>query len=346
MNRIIANLFRYRNIVCILSACGISYLLGTLRADLAISSNCITPVIAKVAASASPTRTSAPHSAFEAPVSLNSASAAAAAQRDAAALRQGAPEICSTLLHSFAGNFAAQFGQDAILYYNFFAGWLAEGRRGVYVDVGANHPRELSNTWFMDRCLGWTGVCIEADPKNAAAFRRSNRTCTVVNMCVDSQRSQVSFVSAGTHSHVAGPEEKGGNTIKCAPLSAILEAQGVTHVDFLSIDIEGAEVSALAGNDWDAVPVSVLLTESVWSNEQLDMLLHDAGFWRVSDIGYNDDVYVRVRPLLKFRTEGANRKLNWDYAVREDAKYKRCTKRKPPTLQLDADGQVVYQTAL
>jgi hypothetical protein len=77
-----------------------------------------------------------------------------------------------------------------------------------------------------------------------------------------------------------------------------LQAEGVTHVDFLSVDIEGNEINALSGTDWDAVPIQLLLVETVWSSEHLDIILADAGFWRVADVGYADDLYVRGPRLL------------------------------------------------
>jgi FkbM family methyltransferase len=273
----------------------------------------------------------------------------AAVLRDTAALPRNAPPECSRFLTDFSETFTSQYGQDAILYYNFFAGWLAEGRRGTYVEVGANAPRILSNTWFMDKCLGWKGICIEADPDLAKTLRSSERTCTVVNMCASSQRSKLPYVSggvAGTGGHVATPGETPTSHVDCAPLSEILQMQGLEHVDFLSIDVEGNEVSALSGSDWDASFIGLMLIESAWSNEQLDMLLHDAGYWRISDIGYLDDVYIRAKPLLKFGSEGKSRKENWDYIVASDARVSRSTKRTPPQMQLDRNGKVIYQKAV
>ena len=37
--------------------------------------------------------------------------------------------------------------------------------RGVYVDVGSSHPFHLSNTAFVDSCMGWQGLCLEPNPR-------------------------------------------------------------------------------------------------------------------------------------------------------------------------------------
>ena len=275
--------------------------------------------------------------------------ALAAAQADARALAADAPAECAAWLSSpsLLREFTSQFGQDAAIYYTFLAGQLARGQRGFYVDLGANKPRALSNTWFLDRCLGWRGLCIEADPSLAAGLRDSERTCTVVNMCSAATRSELKFVVDGSPDnaggHVAGEGEAGAVAVACAPLHEILTTHNVEHVDLLSLDIEGNEVPALTNNDWEAVPIEMIVVETGWNNEQLDMLIHDGGFWRVNDIGYLDDLYVRGPRLVKDKAyDASSRKINYEYFAEQD---RRSIKRAPAQLNVDADNEVVYQRA-
>jgi hypothetical protein len=55
--------------------------------------------------------------------------------------------------------FHSQFGEDRYIYNN-----IDLPANGTFVDVGAGHPIHLSNTYFFEK-NGWTGVCIDADPK-------------------------------------------------------------------------------------------------------------------------------------------------------------------------------------
>src|SRR5262245_60827429 len=51
-------------------------------------------------------------------------------------------------------------------------------RGGVFVDVGANHYRRFSNTYYLDVILGWTGIAVEPQTRFAAdyaAFRPNTR---------------------------------------------------------------------------------------------------------------------------------------------------------------------------
>jgi hypothetical protein len=40
--------------------------------------------------------------------------------------------------------------------------FFRDRRGGTFVDVGSNHYRSLSNTYYLDQTLGWTGVAIDA----------------------------------------------------------------------------------------------------------------------------------------------------------------------------------------
>ena len=212
--------------------------------------------------------------------------------------------------------------------------------RGFYVDLGASLPRQISNTYFFDACLGWRGLCIEADPALAAGLRESSRTCTVVNMCAG-ERGAVSFTTKGAFSgHVS--QDGQGTVVQCAPLEEILQMHNVSSVDYMAVDIEGNEVEALGSVDWDAVPIQLVLTETMWSNEMLDMLLHDGGYWRVADVGYGDDVYIRAPKLVKSRhMDTRHRNSNWEYVSNLRLNYKASPMHLPVDERPDGD-KVLY----
>src|ERR1700757_1387281 len=75
---------------------------------------------------------------------------------------------------SFAGN-----GEDLLI-----AGWFrhygCDLSRIRYVDIGANHPISLSNTFLLYEA-GACGVLIEPDPKNAALLRAKRPRDIVIN---------------------------------------------------------------------------------------------------------------------------------------------------------------------
>jgi hypothetical protein len=88
--------------------------------------------------------------------------------------------------------------------------------------------------------------------------------------------------------------------IPCMTITQILAKHSITHVDMLSIDIEGAEYDALspllslAGRN---IQIDVVAMEAFWSDIQLRWLMSDMGFWKVTDIAHVDDVFVRVQSM-------------------------------------------------
>ena len=74
------------------------------------------------------------------------------------AARPERQQWCKNILTSKQGS-TAQFGQDLFLFFNIFKYWPQEKRKGFYVDSGANHAIQLSNTYFFDVCLGWYDGC-------------------------------------------------------------------------------------------------------------------------------------------------------------------------------------------
>src|SRR5262245_57291508 len=71
----------------------------------------------------------------------------------------------------------SQFGEGMIL------ARLFRGRRdpGFYLDVGAYHPIQLSNTYSL-YCQGWRGICVEPRAEVVEEFRvfRSRDICLQV----------------------------------------------------------------------------------------------------------------------------------------------------------------------
>ena len=71
-------------------------------------------------------------------------------------------------------------GREQELVRAFFKG----ARSGFFVEVGANRPRQESQTWHLER-LGWTGVLVEPQPDLAEELRR-DRSATVIAVACSS----------------------------------------------------------------------------------------------------------------------------------------------------------------
>jgi FkbM family methyltransferase len=150
----------------------------------------------------------------------------------------------------------SQHNEDLILR-DFFQGC----RNGVFLDVGCASPVDDSNTYYLERHLGWTGIAVDALAEFAPAWQRKRPGSKFFNFLVSDHsdsveafyRSELRGTSSAEREKMKGP---GGKPVKfeelrvpTITLTRLLEQNGVARIDFLSMDIEGFEPLALAGFD-------------------------------------------------------------------------------------------------
>ena len=225
----------------------------------------------------------------------------------------------------------AQYQQDTFVWHNFLR---QLGNNGTYVDVGAYDPHQLSNTAFLDICLGWQGVCIEANPSRRTHFalRHPKRTCTFVDSCVSDGNFEMDLVFAGAseeepfgsriEARGSDAPRSGTQTVRCRPLASILRDVEITRVNFLSMDIEGMELRALAVYPFQDIPIDVILVESIapyqWG---LNYLLTMQGFRLEQQLAI-DTLYIH----RTFPPRPAGQELvypaQWDEIWRQQAHFR------------------------
>lgn len=209
-----------------------------------------------------------------------------------------------------AAGFASQYGQD-----RFVVERLGGRRGGVFFDVGAFDGVTFSNTWALERDLGWTGIAVEPAPAAFALLAR-NRGCTVVNGCIAATAGTARFLDIEGHAamlsgaveqydprHLARIEREltagGGRReieVPCFTLGALAAAHGVTRIDYLTIDTEGGELSILRSIDFTRLDVNLVGIENNYGDPRFRSLLAGAGFRLVARLAC-DEMYQHRRHL-------------------------------------------------
>jgi FkbM family methyltransferase len=165
----------------------------------------------------------------------------------------GAPEL-EPFAERYGPSHDTQFGEEWLV-----RDFFQDKRGGVFVDVGANHYRVHSMTYYLETQLGWSGVAIEAQKSFAAEWAiHRPRTKFFAMFASDTVGDAVKFYVPGTKHglNASGNPDVAvvpttETTVPSTTITAALEAAGITAIDFLSMDIELYEPQALKGFDID-----------------------------------------------------------------------------------------------
>ncbi|XP_046632872.1 uncharacterized protein LOC124312410 [Daphnia pulicaria] len=148
---------------------------------------------------------------------------------------------------------------------------LKNKTEGFFVECGGFDGEFLSNTLFMERYLGWSGLLVEANKKSFDKLISRNRKAFSLPTCLSTKPYpiQVTFDSTlGSGSSIVEKTQKGEAknaeniyTVQCFPFYSILLAIGRTDVDYFGLDVEGAEYKVLETIPWDKVNIKTLTVE-------------------------------------------------------------------------------------
>jgi FkbM family methyltransferase len=166
-------------------------------------------------------------------------------------------------LISYAQNF------EDVMLARLFAGKPA----GFYVDIGAGHPSRLSVTkHFYDH--GWRGVNIEPIANNWELFRKERPRDVNLNVAISSRPGRIAFcevlddsaLSTLEPGRIAELEAAGTRMVRyeveCVTGDSVLDAHP-DPIDFLKVDVEGAEADVLGSIDLRRHRPGVLVVEAV-----------------------------------------------------------------------------------
>ncbi len=182
-------------------------------------------------------------------------------------------------------------------------------RPGVFVEVGAFDGYRYSNTYFLERFRKWSGVLIEPIPESCVLCTRERPNSQVFNCALVSpdgpssltlryggplsaerskERNEGEIALATTF----GWEERYEVTVPARSLTSVLEEAALDSIDFLSIDVEGAEVDVLRGLDLDRYAPAFLLVETNGAERVIAEMLADR-YALVAQFSSNDAFYRR-----------------------------------------------------
>ena len=152
----------------------------------------------------------------------------------------------------------AQTGEDRIIWNTLSS--MKKGSEVFYVDIGAHHPVNISNTYLFYR-LGGRGITVEPNADMAARHRRVRPRDTLIQAAVTAEPQDclrffhfdASSMSTADAEQAERLQAEGKfklirtEEVPAVNLDSIAEQLAGKSVDLLSIDIEGEQFSIVEG---------------------------------------------------------------------------------------------------
>jgi FkbM family methyltransferase len=179
--------------------------------------------------------------------------------------------------------FNSQDNQDKYLETNIFKGY----KNGFFVDVGAHDGVSINNTLYFDKYNNWTGINIEPiksvyDRLVSNRPNNINLNCAVCNkdgetefLCNTGYTEMISGIKdTFDQRHLQRLENENRQmgsttqviTVNTKKLETICDEHNISHIHYLSIDVEGAEFEVIKSINFDKVFIDVIGFENNYND--------------------------------------------------------------------------------
>lgn len=203
-------------------------------------------------------------------------SSAPAANASPASARPQAPPRNPTMSATEMEYFRQKYGPDH--YSEREEEWMIrdffqDRRDGVFVDVGANHFKSASKTYYLESKLGWSGIAVEPQREFGDEYVKyrprtkflpffvSDESNHTAKLYLLQRKHQVASSDADFVKQFGKPAEV--RDVPTITLDDLLESQGIRRFDFLSMDIELHEPQALKGFDIERFKPALVCVEGL-----------------------------------------------------------------------------------
>ena len=181
---------------------------------------------------------------------------------------------------------------------------------GIFLEAGANDGIRQSNTFYLEKKMGWKGILVEPIPELARECKRNRKASEIYQVALTTEENSGRFItlmdvdlmstvaqSENLEARLASAEELQGITRKeyevaTKSLSQIIDQSPYHTIDFMSIDVEGYELEVLAGLNLDRHCPQLLLVETSKIEEVEELLL--THMTKISQLSHHDYLFQKM----------------------------------------------------
>lgn len=187
-------------------------------------------------------------------------------------------------------------------------------REGVFIELGAIDGICGSNTFRLERDYGWNGILIEPISDYYDALLLNRKASHMYRVCVCENEGETEFTRIEGYSKVLSgipsnfsPDHKNRidrevsahsqqvfiDKIASKKMSTILSECGINQVDYLSVDVEGAELSVIKSIEMEKNTIRPILigAENNYGSTEVWDYLSQFGYNKINNIGGDDFFY-------------------------------------------------------
>ena len=183
--------------------------------------------------------------------------------------------------------------------------------KGVYIDVGYNHPIKYNNTYLLYK-RGWTGINIDLDETSIKEFniiRKKDHNVQKMVGSLDGEEKEIYYYHERSAINTLSKELVEKRTTKpreiikktATTLNKIIENSPYRNkkINLMSIDIENYEYEALKNFNFERYRIDIIITECTdMSQSKLEI--------------YNQSLeYIINTDLYKLLKKNNYKLINW-----------------------------------
>lgn len=201
----------------------------------------------------------------------------------------------------------AQYGKDELLNNLLFN----NKKNGFFIDVGANDGVSINSTYFLEKHLEWSGICLEPLERRYLELVKNRPRSICLNKALYNKNGVISFRDvSGYPEMLSGIEECYSDnhkqriahesnfdnnkviTVECINFDKLIEDYNIKKINYLKIDTEGSEFEILKSLNFEKVDIEVIDVENNYNVDYASFLKSKGYSLKLKH--HIDEIYIKI----------------------------------------------------